>query len=151
MSFFGDIFAGKSQYEASQFNAKIIERNKKIKEQEAKQILSVHNEYSLPKFDKTIEEIQGKTTTAYLTSGVELSGSVLDALYSQQLELDRDRDIMIYNAENAVDRAENEAIQMQAEADLARWRGKVAKKASYYAAGASLLDLGMSAKTAGVI
>ena len=33
MSFFGDIFAGKSQYEASQFNAKIIERNKKIKEQ----------------------------------------------------------------------------------------------------------------------
>ena len=148
MSFFGDIFAGKSQYEASQFNAKIIERNKKIKEQEAKQILSVHNEYSLPKFDKTIEEIQGKTTTAYLTSGVELSGSVLDALYSQQLELDRDRDKMIYNAENAVDRAENEAIQMQAEADLARWRGKVAKKASYYAAGQSLLDLGFKVQGA---
>ena len=79
MSFFGDIFAGKSQYEASKFNARIIERNAKIKDQEAKQIMSVHNEYSLPKFDKTIEEIQGKTTTAYLTSGVELSGSVLDA------------------------------------------------------------------------
>lgn len=148
MSFFGDIFAGKSQYEASKFNARIIERNAKIKDQEAKQIMSVHNEYSLPKFDKTIEEIQGKTTTAYLTSGVELSGSVLDALYSQQLELDRDRDIMIYNAENAVDRAENEAIQMQAEADLARWRGKVAKKASYYAAGQSLLDLGFKVQGA---
>ena len=147
MSFFGDIFAGKSQYEASKFNARIIERNAKIKDQEAKQIMSVHNEYSLPKFDKTIEEIQGKTTTAYLTSGVELSGSVLDALYSQQLELDRDRDIMIYNAENAVDRAENEAIQMRAEADLARWRGKVAKKASYYAAGQSLLDLGTAIYT----
>ena len=148
MSFFGDIFAGKSQYEASKFNARIIERNAKIKDQEAKQIMSVHNEYSLPKFDKTIEEIQGKTTTAYLTSGVELSGSVLDALYSQQLELDRDRDIMIYNAENAVDRAENEAIQMRAEADLAKWRGKVAKKASYYAAGQSLLDLGFKVQGA---
>ena len=148
MSFFGDIFAGKSQYEASKFNARIIERNAKIKDQEAKQIMSVHNEYSLPKFDKTIEEIHGKTTTAYLTSGVELSGSVLDALYSQQLELDRDRDIMIYNAENAVDRAENEAIQMRAEADLARWRGKVAKKASYYAAGQSLLDLGFKVQGA---
>jgi hypothetical protein len=148
MSFFGDIFAGKSQYEASKFNARIIERNAKIKDQEAKQIMSVHNEYSLPKFDKTIEEIQGKTTTAYLTSGVELSGSVLDALYSQQLELDRDRDIMIYNAENAVDRAENEAIQMRADADLARWRGKVAKKASYYAAGQSLLDLGFKVQGA---
>ena len=148
MSFFGDIFAGKSQYEASKFNAKIIERNAKIKEQEAEQIMSVHNEYSLPKFDRTIEEIQGKTTTAYLSSGVELSGSVLDALYSQQLELDRDRDIMIYNAENAVDRAENEAIQMRADADLARWRGKVAKKASYYAAGQSLLDLGFKVQGA---
>ena len=110
--------------------------------------MSVHNEYSLPKFDRTIEEIQGKTTTAYLSSGVELSGSVLDALYSQQLELDRDRDIMIYNAENAVDRAENEAIQMRADADLARWRGKVAKKASYYAAGQSLLDLGFKVQGA---
>ena len=148
MSFFGDIFAGKSQYEASKFNARIIERNAKIKDQEAKQIMSVHNEYSLPKFDKTIEEIQGKTTTAYLTSGVELSCSVLDALFSHQLELDRVRDIMIFNAENAVDRAENEAIQMRAEADLARWRGKVAKKASYYAAGQSLLDLGFKVQGA---
>ena len=148
MSFFGDIFAGKSQYQAAQYNAKIIERNAQIKDQEAKQIMSVHNEYSLPKFDRTIEEIQGKTTTAYLSSGVELSGSVLDALYSQQLELDRDRDILIYNAENAVDRAENEAIQMRADADLARWRGKVAKKASYYAAGQSLLDLGFKVQGA---
>ena len=55
---------------------------------------------------------------------------------------------MIYNAENAVDRAENEAIQMRAEADLARWRGKVAKKASYYAAGQSLLDLGFKVQGA---
>ena len=49
---------------------------------------------------------------------------------------------MDYNAENARDTALNEAIQKRADADLSRWRGKVAKKASYYAAGASLLDLG---------
>ena len=36
----------------------------------------------------------------------------------------------------------NEAIQKRADANLQRWRGKVAKKASYYAAGSSLLDLG---------
>jgi len=29
---------------------------------------------------------------------------------------------------------------MQADADLQRWRGKVARKASYYAAGQSLLS-----------
>ena len=140
MSFFGDIFAGKSQQAAANYNAKIQERNAQIKEQEAKQIMSVHNEYSLPKFDKTVEQIQGKTRVAYLSSGATQSGTVLDALYEQELELQTDRDIMDFNAENARDTAENEAIQMRADADLSRWRGKVAKKASYYAAGQSLLS-----------
>ena len=140
MSFFGDIFAGKAEQRAAEYNASIIENNKKIKEQEAKQIMSVHNEYNLPRFDATIEQIQGATTTSYATSGVELSGTVVEALYAQELELQTDRDIMQFNAENARDTAENEAIMMQAEADLQRYRGKVAKKASYFAAGQSLLN-----------
>ena len=140
MSFFGDIFSGKSQDAAMRYQAKIDERNAKIKDQEAKQIMSIHNEYSLPKFDKTVEQIQGKTRVFYAGGGADLSGTVLDALYEQQLELETDRDIMTFNAENARDTKENEAIQLRADADLARWRGKVAKKASYYAAGASLLS-----------
>ena len=142
MSFFGDIFAGKAEQKAAEYNAKLIENNKKIKEQEAKQIMSVHNEYNLPRFDKTVEQIQGATTTSYATSGVELSGTVAEALYAQELELQTDRDIMQFNAENARDTAENEAIMLQAEADLQRYRGKVAKKASYFAAGQSLLSTG---------
>ena len=142
MSFFGDIFAGKAEQKAAEYNASIIENNKKIKEQEAKQIMSVHNEYNLPRFDATIEQIQGATTTSYATSGVELSGTVVEALYAQELELQTDRDIMQFNAENARDTAENEAIMMQAEADLQRYRGKVARKASYFAAGQSLLNTG---------
>ena len=142
MSFFGDIFAGKAEQRAAEYNAKNIENNKKIKEQEAKQIMSVHNEYNLPRFDKTVEQIQGATTTSYASSGVELSGTVAEALYAQELELQTDRDIMQFNAENARDTAENEAIMMQAEADLQRYRGKVARKASYFAAGQSLLNTG---------
>ena len=140
MSFFGAIFAGKSQQAAANYNARIEERNAKIKDQEAKQIMSIHNEYSVPKFDKTVEQIQGKTRVAYLSSGATQSGTVLDALYEQELELQTDKDIMQFNAENARDTAENEAIQMRADAALSRWRGKVAKKASYYAAGQSLLS-----------
>jgi hypothetical protein len=148
MSFFGDIFAGKSQQAAANYNAKILERNAKIDEQRAEQIMSVHNEYSLPKFDKTVEQIQGKTTVAYLSSGATMSGTVLEALYDQELELQRDRDNLTYNAENARDQAYNDAIQKRADADLSRWRGKVAKKASYYAAGQSLLDLGFKMQSA---
>ena len=128
-----------------------MERNAKIKDQEAEQIMSVHNNYNLPKFDKTIEAIHGQTRVAYLTSGVTMSGTPLESMYANELELQTDRDIMTYNAENARDQKENEAIQMRADADLARWRGKVAKKASYYAAGQSLLTTATSLKTAGYI
>jgi len=139
MSFLGDIFAGKAEQKAANFNAKIIEDNKKIKLGEAKQIMSVHNDFNLPRFDKTVEEIQGAATVNYASSGVALSGTVVDVLYAQELELQTDRDVMTFNAENARDRAENEAIMMQADADLQRFRGKVAKKRSYYNAASSLL------------
>ena len=142
MSFFGDLFAGKAAQQAANYNAKIAENNKKIKDMEAKQIMSVHNEYNLPKFDKTVEEIQGTTRVSYLKSGVTLSGTANEALYANALELETDRDIMQYNAENAKDTKINEGIMLQAEADLSRWHGKVAKKASYYAAGQSLLSTG---------
>ena len=140
MSFFGDIFAGKAAKEAANYNARIIEMNKKIKDDEARQIMSVHNDFSLPKFDRTVEQIQGTTTTSYASSGVELSGSVVEALYAQALELETDRDIMTFNAENARDTKINEGIMLQAEADLQRWRGKVAKRRSYFEAGSSLLS-----------
>ena len=142
MSFFGDLFAGKAAQEAANYNAKIIETNKKAKLAEANRIMSVHNDYNLPKFDKTVEEIQGTTKVSYLKSGVVLEGTPIEALYQNALELETDRDIMQYNAENARDTAINESIMMQAEADLSRWRGKVAKKASYFSAGQSLLNTG---------
>ena len=56
---------------AANHNAAIIERNAKIDDQRAEQLMSVHNEYSLPKFDKTVEMVQGKTTVAYLSSGAK--------------------------------------------------------------------------------
>ena len=151
MSFFGDLFAGKAAQEAANYNAKIIETNKKAKLAEANRIMSVHNDYNLPKFDKTVEEIQGTTKVSYLKSGVVLEGTPITALYANALELETDRDIMQYNAENARDTAINEGIMMQAEADLQRFRGKVAKKASYFAAGQSLLSTASMAKTAGFI
>jgi len=142
MSFFGDIFAGNAAMAAANYNASIMERNLLIKKQEAEQIMSVHNNYNLPKFDKTVDQIQGRTEVYYLKSGVTLEGTPDEILYSQELELQTDRDVMTYNAENARDQKHNEAIMMQAEADMQRWRGRVAKKRSYFEAGQSLLETG---------
>jgi len=142
MSFFGDIFAGNAAMQAASYNASIIERNLIIKKQEAEQIMSVHDNYNLPRFDDFVEQIRGQTQVAYLSKGVTLEGTPDEVLYLQELELQTDRDIMTYNAENARDQKYNEAIMMQAEADMQRWRGRVAKKRSYFEAGQSLLETG---------
>ena len=80
-----------------------------------------------------------QTEVSYLSKGVVLEGTPVEVLYLQRLELETDKDIMQYNAENARDQKYNESIMMQAEADMERWRGKVAKKRSYFEAGQSLL------------
>ena len=81
MSFFGDIFAGNAAMAAANYNASIIERNLLIKKQEAEQIMSVHNNYNLPKFDRTIEQIQSTTQVHYLKGGVTLQGTPDQVLY----------------------------------------------------------------------
>ena len=151
MAFIGALFAGKAAQRATEYNASIIENNKKIKEMEAKQIMSVHNNFNLPKFDKTVQEIQGTTKVSYLKRGVVLEGTPVEALYANALELETDRDILNYNAVNARDTKINEGIMLQAEADLERWRGKVARKRSYFEAGESLLATATTARTFGFI
>ena len=144
MSFFGDLLGGRAAQQAANYNASLLERDAKIKEQEAKQGYAVYTNYELPKFNDSAEKIIGQITTNYLSANVAYSGTVKDVLFENALNLERDRDMMQYNAEVARDQKFNEAINTRAEAAIERFRGKAAKKASYYQAGQSLLTLGMS-------
>ena len=150
MSFFGDIYAGKAAQAGANYNAALLNRDAKIKEQEADQAYKVYTGYDLPAFNKNAERLEGEIITSYATSGVAYSGSVLEVMMDNELNMERDRDMMKYNAEVARDQKYNDAINKRAEASMERWRGKVAKKASYYAAGQSLLNLGSSTKSAGM-
>ena len=140
MSFFGDIIGGKAANEAAQFNARLTERDAKIKEQEAKQGYAVYTKFDLPRFNDNAEKLTGAIRTNFATSGVETSGTVLEVLFENELRLETDRDMMQYNAEVAKQQKENDAINLRAEAAIERYRGKVAKKVSYYQAGQSLLN-----------
>jgi len=143
MSFFGDIYAGKAAQASANYNAALLNRDAKIKEQEAEQGYKVYTQYDLPAFNQHAERLEGEIITSYATSGVERSGTVLDVMIENTINMERDRDMMKYNAEVARDQKYNEAINRRSEAAIERWRGKVAKKASYYAAGQSLLNFGM--------
>ena len=139
MSFFGDLMAGKAAQNAANFNAKLTENNAKIKEQEAKAAYGVYTKFDLPRFNDTADQLTGSIRTNYATSGVEMSGTVFDVLFENELRLETDRDMMKYNAEVSKQQKENDAINLRAEADIERYRGKVARKVSYFRAGQSLL------------
>ena len=140
MSFFGDLMAGKAAQNAANFNAKLTEDNAKIKEQEAKQGYAVYTKFDLPRFNDNAEKLTGAINTNYASSGVERSGTVFDVLFENELRLETDRDMMQYNAEVAKQQKENDAINLRAEADIEKYRGKVARKVSYFKAGQSLLN-----------
>ena len=140
MSFFGDLIGGRAAQNAANYNAALTDRNAKIKEQEAKQGYAVYTRFDLPRFNDSAEKLTGAIRTNYATSGVESSGTVLEVLFENELRLETDRDMMQYNAEVAKQQKENDAINLRAEADIERYRGKVAKKVSYYQAGQSLLN-----------
>tara|TARA_B100000029_G_scaffold460668_1_gene491819 strand:+ start:1262 stop:1690 length:429 start_codon:yes stop_codon:yes gene_type:complete len=140
MSFFGDLMGGRAAQQAANYNAALMERDAQIKEQEAKAGYAVYTKFDLPRFNDNAEKLRGQIVTNYATSGVAYSGSVLETLMENELNLERDRDMMKYNAEVARDQKYNEAINQRAEANIERYRGKVAKKVSYYQAGQSLLS-----------
>ena len=142
MSFFGDLMAGRAAQQAANFNADLDERDAQIKEQEAKAGYAVYTKFDLPRFNDNADKLTGQIKTTYATSGAELSGTPLDVLLEHELSLERDRDMMQYNAEVAKDQKYNDAINMRAEASIERYRGKVARKVSYYQAGQSLLSTG---------
>ena len=139
MSFFGALAGGKAAQQAANYNAALSDRDAKIEEQEAKAGYAVYTKFDLPRFNDNADKLTGQIKTSYATSGVELSGTTLEVLFENELNLERDRDMLQYNAEVARDQKYNEAINKRAEANIERFRGNVARKVSYYQAGQSLL------------
>ena len=148
MSFFGDLIAGQGAAKASNYNASLLERDAKVQEQNAEQGYKVFEQYDLPRFDYYAEKQKDALRTSTLAAGVEYSGSALAIALENQIMIDTDRDMMQYNAEIQREAGLNQAIMQRAEANVERFRGKVAKKASYFKAVGSLLS---DASTVGAI
>ena len=139
MSFFGDLIAGQGAAKASNYNASLLERDAKVQEQNAQQAYRVFEQYDLPRFDYYATKQQDALRTSTLGSGVEYSGSALAIALENEIMIATDRDMMQYNAEIQREAGLNQAIMQRAEANVERFRGRVAKRASYFQAAGSLL------------
>ena len=120
------------------YNQAIQNRNAQIAEQEAERI-EQQKEFDLARFDQQFAQLQGKTKTAVLTSGVQLSGSGLRILRYNAEQAEIEKDILDYNSKVAESKKLEEANFARMSGDLARQQARAAQFGYYAQAGTSLL------------
>ena len=132
------VMAAQQASAVGRYNQAIQNRNAQIAEQEAKRI-EQQKEFDLARFDQQFAQLQGKTKTAILTSGVQLSGSGLRILRYNAEQAEVEKDILDYNSKVAESKKLEEANFARMSGDFARGQATAAQFGYYAQAGTSLL------------
>ena len=141
------VTAGTSVIAASQagatgkYNESVQNRNALIYEQEKERLEGKLN-FDLARFDDQFRQFQGKTTTAILTSGAELSGSGLRVLQSNAEQAEIEKDVLDYNSKVAQSQKLEEANFARIQGNIARQQARITELGYYAKAGSSLLRIG---------
>ena len=132
------VMAAQQASAVGKYNQAIQNRNAQIAEQEAERI-EQQKEFDFARFDQQFAQLQGKTKTAVLTSGVQLSGSGLRILRYNAEQAEIEKDILDYNSKVAESRKLEEANFARMSGDLAKQQARAAQFGYYAQAGTSLL------------
>ena len=136
------LLAARQAGAVGQYNQAIKNRNALVYEQEKDRLEDKLN-FDLERFDDQFRQFQGKTTTAILTSGAELSGSGLRVLRSNAEQAEIEKSVMEYNSKVAQSQAMERASFARMEGRLARMTAKQAQIGYVAGAGTSLLSAGV--------
>ena len=133
------VAAGRQASAMGKYNQGVQNRNAKVLEQDA-QAIEQKKEFDIARFDKEFVKLQGKTTTAILFSGAELSGTGLEVLANNSREAEIEKDLIEYNANINKSRKFEEANFARMRGSVARQQAKAAEIGYYAKAGSSLLQ-----------
>ena len=135
----GSVAAARQASAMGKYNQGVQNRNAKVLEQAAKAI-EQKKEFDIARFDKEFVKLQGKTTTAILFSGAELSGTGLEVLANNSREAEIEKDLIEYNANINRSRKFEEANFARMRGNIARQQAKAAEIGYYAKAGSSVLQ-----------
>ena len=141
MSFVFDIAAAQQASAMGKFNQAVMNRNAKIKEQEA-QAIAQQTEFDIQRFDKSYQQLVGSTKVAAAVSGAERSGSVLNVLRYNAEQAETEKDVITYNSQVAQSQKMEEANFARIRGNIARQQSRIAELGYYAKAGESLLRIG---------
>ncbi len=123
---------------AGKYNQAVEERNATIAEQEAAQE-EKQLEFDIARFDQQFAQLQGKTKTAILKSGVTLEGSGLRILRYNSEQAEIEKDVLDYNSKVAQSKKLEEANFARMRGQVARNEARAAQLGYYAQAGQSLM------------
>ena len=132
------LLAARQAGAVGKYNQAVQNRNALVYEQEKERLEGKLN-FDLERFDDQFRQFQGKTTTAILTSGAELSGSGLRVLRSNAEQAVIEKNVMEYNTKVAAAQAEEKANFARVQGRLARMEATQAQIGYVAGAGTSLL------------
>ena len=141
MSFVFDIAAAQQASAMGKFNQAVMNRNAKIKEQEA-QAIAQQTEFDIQRFDKSYQQLVGSTKVAAALSGAERSGSVLNVLRYNAEQAETEKDVIEYNSNVAQSQKIEEANFARISGQIKRQEARIAQLGYYSRAGESLLRIG---------
>ena len=136
------LLAARQAGAVGRYNQAVQNRNALVYEQEKERLEGKLN-FDLERFDDQFRQFQGKTTTAILTSGAELSGSGLRILRSNSEQAVIEKNVMEYNTKVAASQAQEKANFARVQGRLARMESRQAQIGYLAGAGTSLLNAGV--------
>ncbi len=139
MSFLFPIAAGRQEQAAYNYNADINERNAKVAEQEAAQVV-FQEEQNIVQFREDISDLQDATGQAFRYNGwIAEEGTPLKVALANAQEADEEIAIRRYNAQVGRREYLEGAAQERMQGTLNKMYGQAARRAGQYAAIGSLL------------
>ena len=136
----GSLLGGQAAMAAGSYQQSIAERNAGVYEDKAEQALEI-GERNVATFNKAFNKVLSSTESAYIGSGVRLSGTPLEILEHNLAEAEIERMNIMYDAKVQNYDFKEQAVMARMQGEVAMFQARSQRTASYLNAAGTLVNV----------
>lgn len=136
----GSLLGGQAAMAAGSYQQSIAERNANVYETKADQAIKI-GERNVKTFNKAFNKVLASTESAYIGSGVRLSGTPLEILEHNLAEAEIERMNIMYDAKVQNYDFKEQAVLARMQGNLAMFQARQQRTASYLNAAGTLINV----------
>tara|TARA_R100001594_G_scaffold72172_4_gene106771 strand:- start:1050 stop:1685 length:636 start_codon:yes stop_codon:yes gene_type:complete len=136
----GSLLGGQAAMAAGSYQQSIAERNANVYEDKADQAIKI-GERNVKTFNKAFNQVLSSTESAYIGSGVRLSGTPLEILEHNLAEAEIERMNIMYDAKVQNYDFKEQAVMARMQGEIAMFQARSQRTASYLNAAGTLVNV----------